>query len=405
MKAISSLLGVGDIFRAHFQDYLKMKKKSATTEQHQVAQALMQCHTAALGGHMMKCNSCGQELPAYNSCRNRHCPGCQGHKAAEWVEARKEELLPVGYFHLVFTLPHIFNQLVLYNKKLMYELLFQAVSKTLLQIGEKNLKCKLGFFSILHSWGQTLTLHPHLHIVLPGCGLASNGKSVIHFKKKYLVCDKILSEVFRAKFIELLKRSYNRGEINAYFDNFEQFLNLAVAQNWVVKTKPPFAGPAVVLKYLARYTHRVAISNRRLLSFKEGLVSFSYLNYRTMEKKIMSLSATEFIHRFLLHTLPKRFVRVRYYGFLTRSKQKTEFLLIQKLLSTETAPNLISNLTLTINCKQEKQTETATNPHRQNCPLCHRGLLIKIIDSKRLPTTLASDSTFNLPLTATAAPT
>ena len=371
-------LVVADIFRAHWQEY--QAERPATPEEHRIAEACMRCHTAALGGHMMQCDSCGHQVASYNSCRNRHCPGCQGHKAAEWVEARRDELLPVGYFHVVFTLPHIFNELVLVNKSLMYDLLFQAVAKTLLQVGERNLGCRLGFFAVLHSWGQTLTLHPHLHVVLPGCGLSLDRARVIHFKERYFVSDRILSKVFRGKFIALLKRAYRRGELRAYFDDFNAFLNLAVSETWVVRTMPSFAGPEVVLKYLARYTHRVAISNRRLLSLKDGMVTFAYRDYRTSEDKQMSLQATEFIRRFLMHYLPKRFVRVRYYGFLTRAKRKAEFTRLRELLPTITTPK-----------------ETETNPHRAHCPHCKAGFLVPI---RELPTQI-----FRLSATRTLFPT
>jgi hypothetical protein len=185
---------VADIFRAHWEEY--RTKHSVPPDQQRIAKAIMECRTAAPGGHVLECTSCGHRVQAYNSCRNRHCPGCQGHKAAEWVEERRAELLPVEYFHVVFTLPHIFNELVLANRRLMYELLFKAAASTLLDTGRNNLGCELGFFSLLHNWEQTPTLHPHLLVVLPGCGLPLDGTNAVRFKKRYFVPDKILAEVF-----------------------------------------------------------------------------------------------------------------------------------------------------------------------------------------------------------------
>jgi len=356
------------VLRAHWQDYCQAHGTAVTPLQHRVAAAIMHCQTAALGGHLFECPSCGQREVSYNSCRNRHCPKCQGYKAQEWVEKRSDELLPVPYFHTVFTLPHELNALLLMNKRLMYELLFTAASRTLLKIGKKNLKCQLGFFSLLHTWGQTLTLHPHLHVVIPGVGISLDGSKVVRLKKKrYFVSDKILSLVFRGKFVQLLKRAHAAGKLRGEFDDFEAFINRAVRSNWVVRTKPPFGSPQVVLKYLARYTHRVAIGNSRILAVKDGSVTFRYKDYRTEESdKKMTLSGQEFIRRFFLHLLPSHFVRVRHYGFLARA-QKTNALI-----------TLRQELGLPI------LEKPALNPHSIICSSCNVGILVKIIEFPRL---------------------
>lgn len=350
---------VADIFREHWQEYCNTHTVSAL--QHKVAAAIMRCGTAALGGHLYQCNSCGYRKLAYNSCRNRHCPKCQGHKAYQWVEARKQELLPVEYFHSVFTLPQEFNELCLVNKRLIYKLMFQAVSKTLLQVGRNNLKCQLGFFAILHTWGSSMTLHPHLHIVIPGCGISIEGQKIVRFKKHYFVSDKILSKIFRGKFISLLKKAQNSGSLKTRINDLNAFLGSTLKNDWVVRTKPPFAGPQVVLKYLSRYIQRIAISNRRLLSLKNGTVEFSCKDYRFGITAPTKLPACEFIRRFLLHCLPQHFVRIRFYGFLARGQKKNKLSLLRTLL-------VVANVL----------EKTALNPHTISCPCCKNGSL-KII--------------------------
>lgn len=311
---------------------------------------------------MYECSRCGYRKIAYNSCRNRHCPKCQGHKAFEWVEARKAELLPVEYFHTVFTLPAEFNALCLGNKRLMYDLMFKAASRTLLQLGKKNLKCNIGFFAILHTWGSSMALHPHLHVVIPGCGLSSDGR-LVRFKTHYFLPDRIISTVFRGKFIELLKKAKAKTELRAEFDDFEAFLSRSVEHDWVVRTKPPFAGPEVVLKYLSRYVQRIAISNKRIRSLQNGAVAFTCKNYRADgSKQEIKLTATDFIQRFLLHAVPHHFVRIRFFGFLARQNKKLalnqlRFALAQVSLS----------------------EKPASITHRLPCPYCKIGIL-KIIN-------------------------
>ena len=353
-------LEVADVFREHGAQLLSRTRHAATFEQLKVIRDILLCGTAALGGHLYQCGDCKREIPSYNSCRNRHCPRCQGSKAAQWVLDRAKDLLPVPYFHTVFTLPNDFNPIVLRNRRVMYEVLFQAVKDTILTVGKNNFNCELGFFSVLHTWGQLLQLHPHIHCVIPGVGLLPDG-GVHLFKDNYFLPDKVLSEVFRGKFICFLKRAYAagklelKGELEFLKDEteFEQFLNCTVRSSWVVKSKPPFAGPQGVLKYLARYTHRVAISNRRLVALKGGKVSLSYRDYKDESKtKVTSLDAVEFLRRFLLHILPKAFVRVRYFGFLANGRRKKSLAIIRTVL--RAAPVL----------------EAVIKPHSHCCPGC-----------------------------------
>ena len=255
-------LEVADIVRLHGEEFARTHP--LTLMQRKVLRNILRCRTAELGGHVYRCEGCDYEENSYNSCRDRHCPKCQGSKAQQWVEERTNELLPVSYFHTVFTLPHKFHALVLHNQRLMYNLLFQAVSRTLLDVGERKLHAKLGFLCLLHTWGQTLTPHPHLHVLIPGCGIDTQDGSPRRFHARYLLSDKILSRVFCGKFVALLKRAYRKGKLSLRGDlamlanehDFEQLLNEATAARWVVRSKPPFCGPTIVLKYLALYPAR-----------------------------------------------------------------------------------------------------------------------------------------------------
>ena len=361
---------VAGVLRAHWKEFLA-SGASVTFEQHRVVRDLLACQTPLLGGHLYRCAACSAEVPLYNSCRNRHCPKCQGYKAAEWVRQRQGELLSVQYFHTVFTLPHVFNPLVQLNPQLMYDLLFKAVSRTLLQVGRKNLGCQLGFFALLHTWGQNLSLHPHLHLLITGCGLSPDGQSVTHFKQRYFVADRILTLVFRGKFIQYLKKAYRQGKLRLPDEcRFDTLVTQAISCRWVVHTKPPFGGPEVVLKYLARYTHRVAISNRRLVSLDDaGNVTFGYKDYRDGQQKQLALTAVEFIRRFLQHVLPKAFVRVRYFGFLASSNRRAALARLRQLLSAS------------------EPEKPALKLHSIRCPHCNADSLVLV--SEILPRSAA----------------
>lgn len=354
---------VADVFRTSWDSYVR--NRSVTSLQHKVARDIMSCRTAALGGHRYKCVDCGAIEQSYNSCRNRHCPRCQGRDAAKWVDERSAELLPVPYFHTVFTLPEHFNSLVLQNRKLVYELLFRATKETLLEVGRNNLGCKLGFFAVLHTWGQLMQLHPHVHCVIPACGIAQNGEVKV-FSERYLLPVRVLSAVFRGKFIGFLKREHRekrlflRGELQPLEDlnTFENYLSGSVRTDWVVYSQPPFAGPETVVKYLARYTYRIAISNSRLIEIKDTRVFFRYKDYKDeASEKVTSLSCGEFIRRFLSHVVDKGFVRVRHYGFLSHSNKKKS----------------LSKIRAELRCGTPISDKPALNPHREHVCTCCGG--------------------------------
>ena len=272
--------------------------------------AIKKCRTAALGGHVDACDDCGKLQISYNSCRNRHCPKCQGKNREVWISKREEELLPVPYFHVVFTLPDAINALAIHAPKMVYEILFDAAWETLQQFG-KNKGVQMGMVSILHTWGQNLSLHPHLHCIVPGGGIDKNGNwQHIRADGKFLFHVKALSKVFRAKFCDKLKK-----------ENASQYQNIREAlweKNWVVFAKRPFGSPKAVVEYLGRYTHKIAISNNRIKEIGKDTVSFTYKDYKQMaQKKEMILSHAEFIRRFALHIFPKGFVKIRHYGFLS----------------------------------------------------------------------------------------
>jgi hypothetical protein len=319
-------LEVADVFRQYGKAYLD--QYGASREQRRVLRAIAACRTAALGGHVAQCDQCGHQAISYNSCRNRHCPKCQGAARAEWLNARSAELLPAPYFHVVFTVPEVLGPLALQNKRVVYNVLLQAASATLLEVAAnpKRLGAQLGILAVLHTWGQNLLHHPHVHCVVPGGGPAVDGSGWVACREGFFLPVRVLSRVYRGKFIALLKRAHERGELAFHGalqslcqpGAWEQLLNRSVQTDWVVYAKPPFGGPKQVLKYLARYTHRVAIANQRLLSLENGTVTFQWKDYAHGNRLgTMSLCAIEFIRRFLLHVLPSSFVRIRYYGFMT----------------------------------------------------------------------------------------
>lgn len=333
-------------------------------EEQRILRAIACCRTAALGGHIETCDHCHHQRIAYNSCRNRHCPRCQGSACAKWMADRESELLPVEYFHVVFTLPDTFNSLALSNKRVVYSVLFDAVAQTLLEVAAnpKHLGAKIGFIGILHTWGQNLCLHPHLHCVIPGGGLSPGGSKWISCKPGFFLPVRILSRVFRGKFIDLLKGARDEGKLmgaeNA--DTFEQLLDASVQDDWVVYAKPPFGGPAQVLKYLSRYTHRIAISNRRLISTDEQTVSFKWKDYAHHNRpRSMTLDGAEFLRRFLMHAVPRGFMRIRHFGLLANRVRRSNLVLCRQLLNAS-APTV----------KTVEPADPCT------CPQCHRGRLI-----------------------------
>ncbi len=336
-------LEVADVIGRHGEAFLQKYGHWINRQQRRAMRAIVQCRTAALGGHVQECDRCAHRVVSYNSCRNRHCPKCQSLAKAKWLEARQEELLPVTYYHVVFTLPDSVAQLALQNPRVIYNLLFRAVSETLLTIAAdpKHLGAKLGFFAVLHTWGQTLMLHPHLHCVVPAGGLSLDGLRWTACRPRFFLPVRVLSCLFRGLFLHHLKQAYDRGklsfdgelEVLARPEAFDRLLNQTRNKKWVVYAKRPFGGPQQVLDYLGRYTHRVAISNHRLIGLENGRVTFSWRDYRhSATTKPMILDAVEFIRRFMLHVLPEGFQKIRYFGFMANRHRAANLHLCRRLI-------------------------------------------------------------------------
>jgi hypothetical protein len=343
---VHASLEVADIFRAAGPAYRSTHAGHLSLHQLKVMSAIENCRTAVLGGHIEACEDCGHWRIAYNSCRNRHCPKCQGAAARTWLAEREADLLPVGYFHVVFTMPAEVADIAFYNKALVYDLLFKAASETMLTIAAdpKHLGARIGITAVLHSWGSAMTHHPHVHMIVPGGGLAMDERRWIASRPAFLLPVRVLSKLFRRLFLARLTTLYDAGRLD-FFGSvaslaergaFLRHLAPVRKKPWVVYAKPPFAGPEAVLAYLSRYTHRVAISNSRLIRFDDAGVTFRYKDYRrdgAKRQKVMTLAADEFIRRFLLHVLPRGFHRIRHYGFLASSSRKDSLALARKLLN------------------------------------------------------------------------
>lgn len=327
-----------DIFRTHYPDYAA--NHNGSYEQYKAAQAIIGCRTKAYGGRIEQCPECEHTQILYNSCCNRHCPKCQTLAKERWIDARREDLLPVSYFHVVFTLPHELHVLVLQNQALLYGILFEAVAQTLTELAAdpKYLGVQLGFTSILHTWGQNLLFHPHIHCVIPNGGLTPQGK----FKqgpKEFFLPVRVVSKLFRGKFMALLQRVFEQDHLKFYgsiahlnqIQYFAPFRHSLYQKDWVVYSKQAFSGPETVIGYLGRYTHRIAISNNRILKLKDGMVTFAWTDYRDNEKKTMALPVEEFIRRILLHILPHRFMRIRHYGLQANRNRNTKLRRCQRL--------------------------------------------------------------------------
>jgi len=374
---------MADIFCKYGKAYIE--SHPMPLEHYKIMNAIVVCRTAALGGHVEVCDSCGKTQNSYNSCRNRHCPKCQALTKARWLEARQAELLCVPYFHNVFTLPHELNWVILCNKKIMLDILFRAVSATLKEFAE-NPKSrykeggKIGFTSILHTWDQKLRDHFHLHCVIPAGYLSQDGERWIHSKKKFLFPVKALSRVFRGKFIEQMELAFNDlifpGKIADIGTDagFRKLKKQLYSKKWVVYSKQPFGGPKQVLEYLGRYTHRVAISNNRILDIENNTITFSYKDRKNdNEKKSMPLKANEFIRRFLLHALPKKFMRIRHSGFLANRCKKGNLLKCRKILGQDTIPDNLSNKSVKDLMLDLSGLDIST------CPFCKKGKLNKML--------------------------
>lgn len=338
-------LEVADIFRAQGPAWRQAQHGHLSLGQLKVMSAIEQCRSAALGGHVLRCDACEQVQIAYNSCRNRHCPKCQARAARRWLEARQADLLPVDYYHLVFTLPAPISAIAYYNKAVIYDLLFAVAAETLRTIAAdpKHLGAQVGVTLVLHTWGSALTHHPHVHGIVPGGGLATDGERWVRCRPGFFLPVRVLSRLFRRRFLEELAAEYHAGHLQFFGDDaglhdpraFTQWLAPLRKIEWVVYAKRPFAGPAAVLAYLSRYTHRVAISNSRLLAFDERGVTFRWKDYRATGKtryKAMTLAADEFMRRFLLHVLPGGFHRIRHYGLLANAGRREHLAQARELL-------------------------------------------------------------------------
>lgn len=372
-------LEMADIFRRHGASFRLTHPLSP--EQRRVMRAVEQCRTSALGGHVDQCDACGFRRVSYNSCRNRHCPKCQSLARARWLDARLADLLPVQYFHVVFTLPEQLASLALQNKRVVYNILFSAAAQTLRTIAAdpKHLGAEIGFLAVLHTWGQTLRHHPHLHCVVPGGGLSLDGSRWLACRKGFFLSVNVLARLFRRLFLEALARAYEQDKLTfhgtiAYLAAplaFKRLLAGLRAREWWVYAKRPFGGPEQVLAYLGRYTHRVAISNHRLLALQDGNVTFSWKDYaRSNQQRSMTLKADEFIRRFLLHVLPRGFQRLRQFGLLANRHRRDKLVLCRKLLGCEEA-HTVSNHPLPRDYKSLYQTITGES--LVQCSACHAG--------------------------------
>ena len=341
---MSARLEVADIFRRHGEAYRQNHAGHLGRVERRVMSAIELCRTAELGGHAEHCTACGLIRCAYNSCRNRHCPKCQGQARADWLAARQAELLPAPYFHVVFTLPAPLAEIAFQNKAVVYAILFKAAAETLRTIAAdpKHLGAEIGLVAVLHTWGQNLHHHPHVHCVVPGGGPSLDGTRWIACRPGFFLPIRVLSRLFRRRFLETLQAAFEAGALRFFGQQaelaptaaFARRLNQLQRVDWVVYAKPPFGGPEQVLAYLGRYTHRVAIANARLVSLADGQVGFRWKDYRHHGKsKIMTLAADEFIRRFLQHTLPDGFHRIRHYGFLANGHRAEKLALCRKLLA------------------------------------------------------------------------
>jgi Putative transposase/Transposase zinc-binding domain len=380
-------LEVVDIFRLHGEDYRNQHPLSP--EQKKAFTDMTRCRTAGLGGHVDTCDQdCGFTRISYNSCRNRHCPKCQNLNQAKWLQKRKDRLLPTPYFHMVITLPHDLNPLILQNKEVLYNLLFQTASQALqkLALEYPRLQAQLGFTAVLHTWDQDLQFHPHLHLVVTGGGLDSSAQHWVPAKNSFLVPVKALSQIVRGKFLDALKDTFHQGKLSFRGNTeglkeesaFHRFLKKLRRQKWVVYSKKPFDGAPHVYAYLSRYTHRVAISNHRLVNCQDGHVTFKARNNQAPENpRQVTLPAEEFIRRFLLHVLPRGFVKIRHYGLLAPCNAKTKLekartLLQQKDLKDENHP-----IKETPSPTWQDLLYQLTGWNLKTCPLCKKGILIR----------------------------
>jgi hypothetical protein len=372
---------VADVFRRYGNAYRERHDAALPTAQRRVMTAIERCRTAALGGHVDQCDQCGHQRISYNSCRNRHCPKCQSLARAEWLEDRRAEILDTQYFHVVFTVPEEIAAIAYQNKEIVYGILFRTAAETLRTIAAdpRHLGAEIGFFSVLHTWGQNLLHHPHLHCVVTGGGLSPDGSRWIACRAGFFLPVKVLSRLFRRLFVEALEKAFDAGELRFFAaldplrerDAFRRHLAPVRRAKWVVYAKPPFAGPDQVLDYVGRYTHRVALSNDRLLDIEDGKVRFRWKDYRQgSRRKTMTLDADEFIRRFLLHVLPDRFQRIRYYGLLGNRHRGEKLARCRALLGMPEPDDTVKDY--------RDRCEELTGVSLWECPVCRHGRMIQV---------------------------
>jgi hypothetical protein len=384
-------LEVADIVRARGAEYRDTHRGHLGLGQLKVMSAIERCRTAELGGHKLHCKTCDTDTLAYNSCRNRHCPKCQASAAERWLQASTANILPVAYFHVVFTLPEELRGIAYQNKACVYDLLFKTASKTLLRIAadKKHLGAEVGITAVLHTWGSSLVHHPHLHCIVTGGGLSDDGERWVSSRPNFLVPVRVLARLFRRYFLEALVKAHDNGQLRFFNDlahlnditGFAAYLEPLKKIDWVVYAKRPLAGPEAVLTYLSRYTHRIAIANRRLLNFDERGVTFRYKDYRSGNAnpwKSMTLSTDEFLRRFLLHVLPSGFHRIRHYGLLANAQRKHKLKIARERLQ----------------CKPREKTDTTEtdddnpqdNPPAFTCRHCGEPMIvIEILNPRHAP--------------------
>jgi hypothetical protein len=364
IKPKKNRVEIADILHKHIGDY--RNEYTLWPEHRKVVSDLLNCRTAHLGGHIEHCDTCGAIRITYHSCRNRHCPKCQHMPRERWLEKRKDEILPVSYFHVVFTLPHELNTVILNNKRVMFNILFAAASKTLLTFGKNELNGTLGFLAVLHTWDQKIKAHFHLHCLVAGGAVSKNKNRWLSVKNDYLFNEEALSRVFRGKFIERLGRVRKTSALKFTGEAYGNFKNMLYTKNWVVSVRNPVKRPEHVLEYLARYTHRVAIANSRIKSLKDGMVTFTAKDRKKKRTETITITAVEFIRRFLLHSLPRGFVRIRHYGFLANRNRAANLNTIRRLMGLSLPPT--KEMT-----SLEEMMQKLTGIDITICPCCSNG--------------------------------
>lgn len=376
------MIEVQDIFRQHGEEYREGRRLPPNILK--AMSSIESCRTSELGGHIDVCEDCGHSRISYNSCRNRHCPKCQTLAKEKWLLARKDDLLPVGYFHVVFTIPEELNYLCLANQKIMYDILFKAASETLLELAKdkKYIGAEIGFMSILHTWGQNLMHHPHIHCIVPSGGLTLDGTRWVRSREKFFIPVRVLSKKFRGKFMHYFVKAYDSGLLKLNGGNeefrdkniFHCFKDKLYTMKWVVYCKAPFKSAEFVLEYLGRYTHRVAISNNRIINFVNGYVTYKWRDYRDRNKvKFMTVKAEEFIRRFMMHILPSRFVKIRHFGLLSNRNRATKLKKCKKLTGvfkkkTKDSISKLSTAELLLKL---------TGININLCPSCNKGKMVR----------------------------